>query len=151
MEQLILLIVVAFIAGLLLFWTFVLALYIIFCEYYELKIHYLTPKKSGIVNNSSGLSSATVIASGSNQPTDGGSGSGRVQGPYGSGSAIGGGRGTRGNIGYAARGTGTGAGGLVDTGEGQGVAGGGSKGGLSGLKAGSSIGASGGRGRIGVG
>lgn len=74
MEQLILLIVVAFIAGLLLFWTLVLALYIIFCEYYELKIHYLTPKKSGIVNNSSGLSSATMIASGSNQPTNSGSG-----------------------------------------------------------------------------
>lgn len=64
MDKLTLLLIFATIAGLLLICTLILALYIIICEYYELKFHYLTPKKSGIVNKSSGYSSATIAASG---------------------------------------------------------------------------------------
>lgn len=62
-NKLVLLLVIATIAGLILVCTLLLALYIVLCEYYALKFHYLTPKKSGMVNKSSGYSSATIIPS----------------------------------------------------------------------------------------
>lgn len=63
MEKLTLLLVAGTIGAFLLLSTLFLAIYIILCEYYELKFHYLTPKKSAMVNKSSGHSSATIIPS----------------------------------------------------------------------------------------
>lgn len=70
MDKLTLLLVTGFIVGLIFLATVIMAVYVVVCEYYELKFHYLTPKKSAMVNKSSGYSSATitpsVLAGGSN-------------------------------------------------------------------------------------
>lgn len=73
MEKFTLLLIIAIIAGFILICTLVLAFYIILCEYYELKFHYLTPKKSGMVNKSSGYSSSTIVPSTIISGTGGGS------------------------------------------------------------------------------
>lgn len=93
MEKLTWLLIIAIFAGLLFICALFLALYIILCEYYDLKFHYLTPKKSGMVNKSSGYSSATIVPS----AIGGGSGStsGGGSGGNGKGSGIGGGGGNR--------------------------------------------------------
>lgn len=83
MEKLILLLIIASIAVLLCVGTLLLALYVILCEYYELKFHYLTPKKSGMVNKSSGYSSATITHS----AISGGGGGGGRNSPGNSGSS----------------------------------------------------------------
>lgn len=53
--------IVISISGIILAGALLLAIYLIFCEYYELKTYYLKPKyASGMVNKSSGFSSATI-------------------------------------------------------------------------------------------
>lgn len=95
METLIWLLVIGIIAGLLFVSSLLLTLYIVLCEYYELKFHYLTPKKSGMVNKSSGYSSVTIVPS---AVVDGagatsGSGGGHSRGSRGSSGGGGGGGG----------------------------------------------------------
>lgn len=61
--DLILLIVVACLACLIAVITLVVAVYVIACEYYQLRFHYLKPQRSSIVNKSSGHSSSTMLLS----------------------------------------------------------------------------------------
>lgn len=88
MERLSWLLVVAIIAGLIFVCTLILALYIILCEYYELKFHYLTPTKSDMVNKSSGYSSATLTPSEINASRGGKGGGSSRGGGAGSGSGA---------------------------------------------------------------
>lgn len=59
MESSTTLLVITIIGGVLLLCTLIFTLYIVLCEYYELKFHYMKPKK-GLANKLSGLSSSTV-------------------------------------------------------------------------------------------
>lgn len=97
MEKLTWLLIIATIAALLFVCSLFLALYILLCEYYELKFHYLTPKKSGMVNKSSGYSSSTVTPSavdsgnsGSRGDGGGGGGGGGIDGGVWRGRPVGG-------------------------------------------------------------